>query len=137
MQISHHIATEHAVYKSVTVFLGLCSVFALLVGGMNFGRYGYAPTLDFFWSPIALLLFWQLSASITHKHGLFVYKLTLGQWVLSEHVFKSVEWSSAGKIKHLIGFDGGRWTTTAISIEQSSNKHTLLNTFLGKEISNY
>lgn len=127
MKITHHIASEHAIYKSGTLFVGLCVVFTLLVSTMSIGRYGYAPSLDFFWAPVVLIVFWQLKADIEIvTNAGYIYSITWLGITLKKERFSRMEWKSVGKISVLQGEKNGRLINTIITIEKGNAKQVYL-----------
>ena len=126
MKITHHVASEHAIYKSGTLFVGLCVIFTLLVSTMSIGRYGYAPNLDFFWAPIVLILFWQLKAEIEIVDAGYLYSVKWLGITLKKDQFNRMEWKPVGKIGVLQGEKNGRLVSTIISIENGKTKQVYL-----------
>lgn len=127
MKIKHHIATEHAVYKSGAIFLGMCVIFTLIVSIMSLGRYGYLPSIDFFWAPVALVLFWQWRAEVEIlKTGGYQYTLKWFGVTLKKIKFTDMDWVDLGKIAVLRGKRNNQWQNTIISLEKGNNKQVYL-----------
>ena len=127
MKIRHHIASEHAVYKSGAIFIGLCVIFTLIVSIMSFGRYGYLPSLDFFWAPLALILFWQWKAEVEIlDSGEYEYTIKWFGLTLKKVNFTDMDWIDIGKISVLRGKRNEKWSNTIISLEKGNNKQLYL-----------
>jgi hypothetical protein len=133
--ITHHIATESVVWKGMTIFLGLCCVFALLVGFMSFGRYGYAPSIEFFWAPISLLLLWKTNVLMGKVDAnQWRYQIRLFGYPLTTKHFSNIYWEANGKICSLNGTLEGKPYKTAIFVQNNSEHKAWIDKIIEQEL---
>jgi hypothetical protein len=94
---------------------------------MSLGRYGYLPSIDFFWAPAALILFWQWKAQVEiSQAGGYQYTLKWFGVTLKKVEFTDMDWIDLGKIAVLRGKHDGNWKNTIISLEKGTNKQVYL-----------
>lgn len=122
MYIKYQPAFENPIGLAITGFFGFCSMFALGVGLLNFGRYGYFPPVDFFWSCWALLVFWNLKIELGNESGSWVYIVRLFGIVCIRREFDSISVKKDGKIYSVIGINNAQHQKTWIGGDEEFAK---------------
>lgn len=119
--IDHHIASESAIWKGMTIMVAVCCVFTLIVAGMNYGRYGYLPSLDFFWAPFVMLFLWMTHVRLSRiRNEKWKYQITIFGYPITTQYFDRIDWEQNGKIFSILGSCNGVVRKTAIFVEASS-----------------
>lgn len=132
MKVSHHVATENALLKAMTMFLVTCCIFTLLVAGMSWGRYGYGPSLDFYWAPIALLVFWQWECVVEVKSNKsIIYRVVWMGYTIRTRHFETINWVKSGKLQTLHGVSKEGQTKTMFCIEADNLKQMMIDKMVG------
>jgi len=103
MFLKYQPAFENPLAMAVTLFLSLCSVFALAVALLNFGRYGYVPEWSFYWSLYALVIHWNTYVKLEQAEGKWHYKITAFNLPLRSLVFDELAIATDGKYSHVVG----------------------------------
>lgn len=115
MHIKFQPAFEHPVGFAATIFLSVCSLFAMGVGILNFGRYGYLPPIDFFWSCLVLLVLINIKVSLEQEGNCWSYTVSLFRKKFINKKFDTIELIQTGKICTVFGVKGNERIRTLIS----------------------
>jgi hypothetical protein len=126
MKIMYQPAFENQLGFGITIFLGLCSSFAVAVALLNFGRYGYVPSFSFFWPAFALVLHLNIKVSLDElriidlKRGdhSWKYSVSLFRIELVTKVFSRLKLMHNGKFTNVGGFQDGDLVKTWIEGDQ-------------------
>ncbi|MFT5725625.1 MAG: hypothetical protein ACI9JN_002751 [Bacteroidia bacterium] len=103
MHLKYQPAFENPLALGITLFLSLCSMFALGVAILNFGRYGYIPEWSFFWSLYALIIHWNVGVRLERKEGSWHYQITLFNKPIRSKIFDDIEVVNDGKYNYVVG----------------------------------
>lgn len=114
IHIKYSPAFENPIGIAITIFLTFCSMFALGIGLLSFGRYGYTPPFDFYWSFWALILHWNVKIELKQVAQEWVYDIYLFNFKCFSKTFTELAFLQNGKMFNVIGTFNGLTHKTLI-----------------------
>ena len=125
MRLKYQPAFENPLALGITLFLGLCSTFALAVAILNFGRYGYIPEWSFFWSLYALIIHWNIKVHLEKIGDVWQYDVKFFNKSLITRTFDKLTIKEDGKYNHVVGENKGDRKSTWITGDAEYRSTTL------------
>lgn len=125
MQLKYRPAFENPLASGITLFLSFCSMFALAVAILNFGRYGYVPEWSFYWSLYALVIHLNIFVHLEKLDGIWQYKIKLFKWAVRTKTFDTLTIEEDRKYSHVLGVNKQEKIATWITGNEKYRSTTL------------